>query len=87
VVASALWNMEPTIDRALKMVKDGKFQAEDMGKYSMMQFKGSELSALGTFEKKIPADTVAKVRAKEKAILDGSFKVAVDDNQPKPTAK
>ena len=87
VVASALWNMEPTIDRALKMVKDGKFQAEDMGKYSMMQFKGSELAPLGTFEKKIPADTVAKVKAKEKAILDGSFKVVVDDNQPKPTAK
>ena len=25
VVASALWNMEPTIDRALKAVKEGKF--------------------------------------------------------------
>jgi basic membrane lipoprotein Med (substrate-binding protein (PBP1-ABC) superfamily) len=87
VVASALWNMEPTIDVALKMVKSGQFKAEDLGKYSMMQFKGSELAPLGTFEKKIPADLVAKVKAKEKAILDGSFKVAVDDNQPKPTAK
>ncbi|HYN60861.1 MAG TPA: BMP family protein [Rubrivivax sp.] len=87
VVASALWNMEPTIDVALKMVKSGQFKAEDLGKYSMMQFKGSELAPLGTFEKKIPADIVAKVKAKEKAILDGSFKVVVDDNQPKPTAK
>jgi basic membrane lipoprotein Med (substrate-binding protein (PBP1-ABC) superfamily) len=87
VVASALWNMEPTVDVALKMVKDGKFKAEDLGKYSMMQFKGSELAPLGTFEKKIPADLVAKVMTKQKAILDGSFKVAVDDNQPKPTAK
>ena len=87
VVASALWNMEPTVDVALKAVKEGKFKAEDLGKYSMMQYKGSELAPLGTFEKKIPADLVAKVKAKEKAILDGSFKVAVDDNQPKPTAK
>jgi len=87
VVASALWNMEPTIGMALKAVKEGKFKAEDLGKYSMMQFRGSELAPLGTFEKKIPADLVAKVKAKEKAILDGSFKVAVDDNQPKPTAK
>jgi basic membrane protein A and related proteins len=87
VVASALWNMEPTIGVALKMVKEGKFKAEDLGKYSMMQFKGSELAPLGTFEKKIPADLVARVKAKEKSILDGSFKVAVDDNQPKPTAK
>jgi basic membrane protein A len=87
VVASALWNMEPTIGVALKAVKEGKFKAEDLGKYSMMQFRGSELAPLGSFEKKIPPDLVAKVKAKEKAILDGSFKVAVDDNQPKPTAK
>jgi basic membrane protein A len=87
VVASALWNMEPTIDMALKQVKAGQFKAEDLGMYSTMKYKGSELAPLGTFEKKIPADIVAKVKAKEKAILDGSFKVAVDDNQPKPTAK
>jgi basic membrane lipoprotein Med (substrate-binding protein (PBP1-ABC) superfamily) len=87
VAASALWNMEPTIDLAIKTVKEGKFKAEDWGKYSTMKFKGSELAPLGTFEKKIPAELVAKVRAKEKAIQDGSFTVAVDDNQPKPTAK
>ena len=87
VVASALWHMEPTVDRAIKMVKEGKFKAEDVGQYSMMKFKGSELAPLGTFEKKIPADVVAKVKAKEKAILDGKFTVKVDDNQPKSTAK
>jgi len=87
VVVSALWNMEPTIDRALKAVKDGKFKAEDYGQYSMMKHKGSELSPLGTFEGKVPADLVAKVKAKEKAIYDGKFSVKVDDNQPKPTAK
>ena len=51
VIASALWNMEPTIDRALKLVKDGKFTAEEYGQYSMMKHKGSELAPLGTFEK------------------------------------
>ncbi len=87
VVASALWNMEPTIDAALKAVKAGAFKAEDYGKYSTMKFKGSELAPLGSFEKKIPADVVAKMRAKEKAIADGSFTVQVDDGQPKPGAK
>ncbi len=87
VVVSALWNMEPTIDRALKAVKDGKFKAEDYGQFSMMKYKGSELSPLGTFEKRIPADLVAKVRAKEKAIYDGKASVKIDDNQPKPTAR
>ena len=83
VVASALWNMEPTIDAALKAVKAGAFKAEDYGKYSTMKFKGGELAPLGTFEKKIPADLVAKVKAREKEIYDGKFSVKVDDGQPK----
>ena len=87
VVASALWNMEPTIDRALKLVKDGKFTAEEYGPYSMMKHKGSELAPLGTFEKKVPAEVVSKVMAKQKAILAGQFNVKVDDSQPKSTAK
>jgi basic membrane protein A len=87
VVASALWNMEPSIDRAIKLVKEGKFKAEDYGPYSMMKHKGSELAPLGTFEKKVPADIVAKMKAKEKDILDGKFTVKVDDSQPKSTAK
>ena len=87
VVSSALWNMEPTIDRALKLVKDGKFKAEDYGTYSMMKHKGSELAPLGTFEKKVPAEIATKVKAKEKDILDGKFTVKVDDGQPKSTAK
>ena len=85
VIASALWNMEPTIDRALKLVKEGKFTAEEYGQYSMMKHKGSELAPLGTFEKKVPTDVVSKVMAKEKAILAGQFNVKVDDSQPKST--
>jgi len=87
VVASALWHFEPSADRAIKLVKEGKFSAEDYGQYSMMKYKGSSLAPLGTFEKKVPADVVAKMKAKEKAIVDGSFTVKVDDSQPKSTAK
>ncbi|WP_425389163.1 BMP family protein [Curvibacter gracilis] len=87
VVASALWNMEPSIDRALKLVKEGKFTAEDYGPYSMMKHKGSELAPLGTFEKKVPADIVNKVKAREAEILAGKFTVKVDDSQPKSSAK
>lgn len=83
VVASALWNMEPSIDRAINLAKDGKFAAEDYGPYSMMKHKGSELAPLGTFEKKVPAAIVARVKAKQDAILAGKFTVKVDDRQPK----
>ncbi|WP_144636959.1 BMP family protein [Bordetella genomosp. 13] len=87
VVASALWNMEPTIEHALGQVKAGTFKAEDYGQYSLMKFKGSELAPLGTFEGKVPAELMAKVAARQKAILDGSFAVKVVDSEPKSTAK
>ena len=87
VVASALWHMEPTIDRAIAAVKGGSFKAEDYGKWSHMGVKGSSLSPLGTFEGKVPADIMAKVRATEKAIYAGTYDVKIDDNQPKPTAR
>jgi basic membrane lipoprotein Med (substrate-binding protein (PBP1-ABC) superfamily) len=45
VVASALWNMEPSVDRAIQLVKAGKFAAEDYGIYSTMKYKGSSWPA------------------------------------------
>jgi basic membrane protein A len=83
VVASALWNMEPTIDRAIAAVKAGKFVPDDYGQYSTMKYKGSELAPLGSFEGKVPKDVMDKVAARQKAILDGSFTVKVNDGQPK----
>ena len=87
VVASALWHMETSINRAVKLAKEGKFKAEDYGVYSTMKHQGASLAPLGTFEKKLPAELVAKVQTKEKAILAGSFSVKVDDSQPKANFK
>ena len=81
VVSSALWNMGAD-DRPGAQERQGRrFKAEDYGVYSTMKYKGSELAA-ANLEKKVPADIVAKVQAKQKAILDASFKVVVDDSQP-----
>ncbi len=84
VVASALWFMEPTIDRALAAVKAGSFKAEDYGQYSMMKYRGSELAPLGTFAGKVPKEIQDRVAARRQEILDGKFTVAVNDSQPKP---
>jgi basic membrane lipoprotein Med (substrate-binding protein (PBP1-ABC) superfamily) len=85
VVASALWNMEPTVNLAIGKTKAGKFTAEDYGEYSLMKHKGSELAPLGTFEKKVPPEVAKKVKEREKAILDGKFTVKVVDTEPKST--
>ena len=87
VVASALWNMEPTIDRAIKAVKGNAFKPEDYGQYSLMKHKGSELAPLGTFATKVPADLQARVKVTEQESLEGKIKVAVVETEPKSTAK
>jgi basic membrane protein A and related proteins len=83
VVVSALWHFEPTLDAAIKAVQGGAFKADDYGVYSFMKAGGCSVSPLGTFDGKVPADVVAKVAEKEKAIKDGSFSVEINDNEPK----
>ncbi|MCD0505519.1 BMP family protein [Bordetella petrii] len=83
VVASALWDMGPTIDRALTMVQRGTFKADDYGKYSQMRYEGSMLSPLGTFEGKLPGGLIASIEARKKTILDGSFSVKINDSPPR----
>jgi basic membrane lipoprotein Med (substrate-binding protein (PBP1-ABC) superfamily) len=87
VVASALWHMEPTIDRAVAAVKAGTFKAEDYGPYSMLKWGGSSLAPLGSFEAKVPPAVLAQVRAREAAIRAGTFVVRIDDRQPQADAK
>lgn len=83
VVASALWHFEPTLDKAIAEVKAGTFKAADYGVYSFMKNGGSSLAPFGAFEGKVPAEVMAKVAEKEKAIKDGSFTVEINDNEPK----
>lgn len=75
VIASAVWDTEPTLERALTMVKRGTFQADDYGKYSQMRYQGASLSPLGAFEAKIPAALLARVQARQQTLLDGSFTI------------
>jgi basic membrane lipoprotein Med (substrate-binding protein (PBP1-ABC) superfamily) len=83
VVASALWHFEPTLDAAIKAIQGKAFKADDYGQYSFMKFGGCSLSPLGTFEGKVPADVVAKVKAREGEIKSGAFAVSIDDSEPK----
>lgn len=85
VVSSALWQMEPTIDRAIKAVKAGTFKAEDYGQYSYMKYGGSSLSPLGTFENRVPEDLKNKVQERQAQILAGKFTVEINDSEPKST--
>ncbi len=83
VVASALWHFEPTLNAGIAAVKAGTFKADNYGMYSFMKAGGCSLSPLGTFEGKVPEAAVKLVAERQAGIMDGSFSVAVDDNEPK----
>jgi basic membrane protein A and related proteins len=83
VIVSALWHFEPTLDHAIEQVKAGSFTAEDYGVYSFMKHGGCSISPLGTFEGKVPAEVMARVKEREEAIKAGTFTVEIDDNEPK----
>ena len=55
VLASALWHMEPTVDRAIKAVMEGRFEAADYGPFSYMAHGGASLAL---DEKLVPAEVV-----------------------------
>jgi basic membrane protein A len=61
VVASALWHFEPTLDKAIEMVKAGTFKADNYGVYSFMKEGGCSLAPLGTFEGKVPEEAMKLV--------------------------
>ena len=80
--------MEPTIDLALKTVKDGKFKAEDYGKYSTMKYKGSELAPLGTLREEGAGRPGGQGQGQgEGDPRRQASRCKVDDSQPKSTAK
>ncbi|MGF1474822.1 MAG: BMP family protein [Geminicoccaceae bacterium] len=82
VVASALWHMEPTIDRAIQAVKDENFEPIDYGTFSYMAHGGGSLVM---DEKVVPAEVVEEVEAKQDEILGGLFRVNVNDSEPVST--
>ena len=82
ILASALWHMEPTIDRVIEDVTSGDFEPADYGPYSFMSHGG------GSFvvdESLADAAALAEARKVEKDILDGLFRVNVNDDEPKST--
>ena len=79
ILASAIWHMEATIDKAIANAASGTFEAADYGQYSFMAFGG------GSFvldENLVPSHIASAVKAKEQEILDGLFRVNVNDARP-----
>lgn len=82
VVTSLVWHMLPTIEAVIAQAKSSP-QATDLGTFSLMKEKGSELAAINTdIVGGVPDDLLKKVEAQKAQILDGSFTTPVDESAP-----
>ncbi len=82
VVTGPVWDMWPTIQAVIKQVQAGVYTAQDFGSFSYMAKGGATLAPFHNFETKLPAEVMAAVKAKEQDIMDGNFRVNVNEATP-----
>ena len=83
VITGPVWDMWPTIQAAIKQVQAGVYTAQDFGSFSLMAKGGASLAPLHDWDKKLPAGVKDAVLAKQKDIIEGSFRVNVDESTPR----
>jgi basic membrane protein A and related proteins len=83
ILASAIWHMEPTVDRAIEKVQAGEYTAENYGPLSHMPVGGCTVAPMD--DSLVAADVQALVREREAEIMAGSFEVEINDDEPVST--
>jgi basic membrane protein A len=84
VITGPVWDMWPTVKQVVTLVKAGAFTAQDFGGFSFMGKGGSYLAPYGKFEQKLPAEVKDMVKKRQQEILDGNFRVDVNEAVPQP---
>jgi basic membrane lipoprotein Med (substrate-binding protein (PBP1-ABC) superfamily) len=82
VITGPVWDMYPTIKFAIEMVNKKAWVSMDLGEWSMMAKGGARLAPFHSFEKTLPAEVVKEVRDLEQKILNGTYRVPVDEQTP-----
>ncbi len=83
VVTGPVWDMWPTVKHVVTLVQAGVFTAQDFGGFSYMGKGGSYLAPLHAFEDKLPDDVKQMIDERRQEILDGTFRVNLDESTPR----
>lgn len=83
VVTSVVWDMWPTVKQIISVVEAGVFTAQDFGQFSYMSKGGSSLAPYHEWEDKLSDDVKAMVEERKQEILDGTFRVPIEESAPK----
>ncbi|MCP4328341.1 MAG: BMP family ABC transporter substrate-binding protein [Alphaproteobacteria bacterium] len=82
VITSVVWDMWPTVKQAINLVSADAYDAQDFGQYSYMTKGGSYLAPYHGWADKLPADVKQMVEDRRAEILDGNFRVDIDEGTP-----
>ncbi|MBM3145872.1 MAG: BMP family ABC transporter substrate-binding protein [Chloroflexi bacterium] len=82
VLTGPVWNMQPTVDYVIEQVIAGSFTSQDLKDFSMMGKGGASLADYHGLESKIPAEILDLVAQRNQEILDGLFRVDIDEAAP-----
>ena len=83
VVSGPVWHMEPTVDYIVGQVQAGAYTAQDLKDFSMMAKGGASLAEINSdVTGGIPAELTEQVMTKQEEIINGLFRVDIDEAQP-----
>jgi basic membrane protein A len=82
VITGPIWDVWPTVEHVIKLVKAGLFTAQDFGGFSYMGKGGSYLAPLHGWDSKLPPDVKALIAGRTKDIIDGNFRVDLNESEP-----
>lgn len=82
VLSSPVWNMTPSVEYVISQVVGGTFTSQDLKDFSMMAKGGAYLADYHGMDANIPADVLALVEQRQQEILDGLFRVDIDEATP-----
>ena len=82
VVTSVVWDMWPTVKQVVSLVQAGVFTSQDFGQFSFMGKGGSYLAPYHAWDAKLPDEVKTMVAERTKEIMDGNFRVPVDEGTP-----
>ena len=83
VITGPIWDMWPTVKHVVALVRAGVFTAQDFGGFSYMGKGGSYLAPYHAFADKLPGDVKTLVAERQQEILDGTYRVDVDESAPR----
>lgn len=83
VITGPVWDMWPTVKHVVSLVRAGVFTAQDFGGFSYMGKGGAYLAPYHKFEAKLPGDVKKMVADRQAEILDGTFRVDVNEGTPR----